>query len=92
MDFALKSANLIFLDEIGKMELFSKIFIKKVTMILDSNTFFIGTMGIRINHPFIEGIKSRNDIEFLQLNRGNQDKILNYLTNKIEVALEFGET
>lgn len=54
--------ELLFIDEIGQMQLYSEKFRKLVSSYLASENDFIGTISAVYGHPFIEEIKSRSDI------------------------------
>ena len=73
--FAIKNCDIIFLDEIGKMEIISKNFQNAVLDAFNSSKIVIATMGLRIRHTFIDEIKSRNDIEILHLTINNRENI-----------------
>jgi len=66
--------DVLYIDEIGQMELFSKSFKRLVNSYLNSSNFFIGTISKVYTDNFIEQILSRNDIELVEImpeNRGN---------------------
>ncbi|NHI92339.1 MAG: hypothetical protein EAX96_07530 [Candidatus Lokiarchaeota archaeon] len=83
-------ADLMIIDEIGKMEIFSENFIEHVKKIIDSDILFIGTMGNKIDHLFIRELKNRKDIKFLFLTRENFDETLKYLKNLVITNLHRG--
>lgn len=66
--------NLIVIDEIGKMELFSEKFKKAVVLALDSENKLLGTTQLSFN-PFVDSIKDRKNCLFLNLTRDNREKI-----------------
>ena len=71
---ATEYCDLIVIDEIGKMELFSEKFQDAVEKGLNSRKPVVGTMGM-INHPFVRLLKSRSDVHFLTLDRGSREYI-----------------
>lgn len=74
MEDALEKAQLIVIDEIGKMELHSPAFREMTLRCLDSGTPTLGTIIWR-SHPFADGIKSRRDVEVIQVNRENRKRL-----------------
>ncbi|MFB0563135.1 MAG: NTPase [Candidatus Lokiarchaeia archaeon] len=78
-----KKADLIIIDEIGKMELFAPTFVVAVREAFDSSKPVLGTIGKNVQHPFIDEIKKRRDIEILNLTRNNRDEIYQRVFNEI---------
>jgi len=79
---ALKNDDLIIVDEIGKMEIFSDKFKEKVLDCLNSEKFVLATIGIG-GDKFIFKIKERNDIIIFQMNRENRDELVDKVLNLI---------
>ena len=69
---AIENCDIVVIDEIGKMELFSEKFQEVVIRGLNKSKPVIGTMG-QINHPFVSLIKSRSDVQVLTIDRGNME-------------------
>ncbi|WP_287586400.1 NTPase [Candidatus Borrarchaeum sp.] len=69
---AIENYDIVVIDEIGKMELFSEKFQDVVIRGLNSSKPVIGTMG-KINHPFVRLLKSRSDVNVLTIDRGNME-------------------
>jgi len=67
-----RGADVVFVDEIGKMETLSKTFVEKVEALLDSPTLVVATVGLR-GEGFIEKVKQRRDIFLWKLTRANRD-------------------
>lgn len=78
--FSDPSARLVMIDEIGKMECFSKKFIALVSGLLESKPLFIATVAIR-GGGLIAEIKKRTDIQLVEVNRNNQDRIIEQVLN-----------
>ena len=77
---AIKTADIIIIDEIGKMELFSQQFQEAVKEALDSNKPVLGTIGKKLMHDFAKKIKTRPDINIIVLNRQQKlDQLLSHL-------------
>jgi nucleoside-triphosphatase len=81
---AIENCDLIVIDEIGKMELFSKNFQEVVEKGLNSRTPVLGTMGM-ISHPFVRSLKSRSDVHILTLNRENRERVYREICNLMEI-------
>ena len=69
-----EECRVIILDEIGKMELFSRRFKDIVIEALNSEKLLIGTIKLKGN-GFIEGIKQRNDTIIIQVTYDNRENI-----------------
>ncbi len=81
LERALEEAELLLIDEIGKMELFSPQFREVVVRSLDSAKPLLGTI-FRGHHPFVDMVKARPDVELLEVRKGEGEKILDYLRKK----------
>ncbi len=75
LDRALQNNDLIIIDEIGKMEIFSDKFKEKVLDCLNSKKLVLATIGIG-GDKFIFKIKERNDVIIFKMNRENRDKLM----------------
>ena len=71
---AIKSKDLIVVDEIGKMELFSPAFKEAIIEALDSKKKFLGTIMLKSN-KFTDRIKERKDTVLLELRPENREFI-----------------
>jgi nucleoside-triphosphatase len=84
---ALKEADLVVIDEIGKMELLSPRFREAVTQALNSGKRVLGTIMLN-PHPFVDEIKRRPEVEVLPVTRDNRTdamkKVLNWLTEVVD--------
>ncbi len=61
--------SVILIDEIGKMELFSRKFRGAVSEALNSQKVVLGVLG-RVNDPLVKNIRRRNDTLVIELWRG----------------------
>lgn len=84
--------DLLYLDEIGQMELFSDKFKLLVIKYLDSPNICISTLSKIYSDEFIESIKSRNDVFLIEIdeeNRGEKEKYIKILLIKIAKAKRY---
>jgi len=79
---ALKDDDLILIDEIGKMEVFSEEFKEKVLDCLNSEKFVLATIGIG-GDKFISKIKERKDIVLFTTNIENRDRLKDRISSLI---------
>ena len=76
-----KIINIYIIDEIGKMELFSKQFEKSVQRIIDNQLFIvIATVPNKHNLQFVEKLKKRQDSKLFTLTRNNRNLTTTYIT------------
>ena len=67
-----RSTKLFIIDEIGKMECFSSLFVKRMTSILDSGKPVIATIALK-GGGFIAEVKKRPGIELWEMTTKNRD-------------------
>ncbi|MFA6376771.1 MAG: nucleoside-triphosphatase [Candidatus Paceibacterota bacterium] len=84
--------SLLYLDEIGQMQLFSDKFREIVFKFLDSPNTCIATITSVFENDFINTIKSRDDVIIVKItpeNRSDQFQFIRALTRKIEKAKNY---
>lgn len=81
--YAIDNADLIIIDEIGKMELFSETFQEVVRKALDSNKPVIGTIGLKLHHPFANEVKRRKDTTVMFLTREKWKETYNQIKDMV---------
>lgn len=84
--------DLLFLDEIGQMQLFSKKFKKLALKYLDAPNTCIATLSKIYSDQLIKNIKKRSDIFLIEINKENRDKKEKYieaLLSKITKAKKY---
>jgi nucleoside-triphosphatase THEP1 len=86
LDADITRAELYVIDEIGKMELLSHKFRNKVIDLLAGPSNFLGTIAKK-GKGFIEQIKSRNDIELIEITRQNRDHLPDQIAKRIKEYL-----
>src|SRR5262249_25272475 len=67
-------ADVVFVDEIGKMETCSKRFVQAVEALLKSSRPLVATVARR-GGGFIEAVRSRPDVELWSVSRANRDEL-----------------
>jgi len=72
---ALEKADVIAIDEVGPMELYSKEFVEAVKRVLESEKPLIGTVHFRVKHPLIDHLKKREDSEILEVTLQNRARL-----------------
>ena len=77
------SAALVVIDELGKMELASKPFRDAVGELFASDADVIATVHV-FRHPFTDALKSRQDVERLQVTAANRADLARVLVRKLE--------
>lgn len=80
---ALESSEIIIIDEIGPMELFSQRFKDLVLKSLDSSNHVIATIKSK-GKRFIDKVKSRSDVMIFNLNSSNREDILRRILEAID--------
>ncbi|MDO8055587.1 MAG: NTPase [Candidatus Hermodarchaeota archaeon] len=85
IDAAVSTADLVLIDEIGKMELIVPEFRQSVLAALDSSKPVLGTIGLRLRIPFAEGIKRRPDLTLLTITPYNRNQLYTQICTKLEI-------
>lgn len=80
---AIKKANIVAVDEIGPMELFSPAFKEAVVQALESNKPLLGTIHHKTRDALISTIKTREDTEILEVTHENRNTLHTLIINKI---------
>ena len=75
-------AALIVIDEVGKMECFSRRFCETVLKALDSPVPVLGTIAMR-GRGFIESVKARPDVEVIAVTRANRDALPSLILERL---------
>ena len=80
---AIQDADIIVIDEIGKMELFSDKLRQAILAALDSKKKVLGTI-MQAPNPFADQIKKRGDVQIIEVERGRGEKILKDIISLIK--------
>jgi len=71
---AVPDAQVVLVDELGKMELASAAFRSQVLALFESSSIVVATVHA-YHHAFTDGLKARPDITLLQVTRANRDDL-----------------
>ncbi len=66
--------QLLYIDEIGQMELYAPLFRKLVEQYLNSPNVFVGTLSAVYEDDFIAGIRKMKDVEIVEITVDNRAK------------------
>ena len=72
---AVRSRDIVVIDEIGKMELFSSSFRDAVIEALESGKKVVGTIMLA-SHPWADEVKRRDDVHVATVTRENRGEVL----------------
>lgn len=92
MNFSVGESDMLYIDEIGQMQLYSEPFKKYVLKCFDSEATTISTISAIYYDPFIEEIKKRTDVILLELTEKNRNSMAEYiltLVRKINKARRY---
>ena len=78
LDKAVQQCDLVVIDEIGKMELFSVNFRQAVLQIIDSGKRILGTIMLNSN-PWADAIKRQPQVNLVAVTRANYHQVLEEL-------------
>jgi len=73
-NFTASEGNLVIIDEIGKMECYSRIFVDMMKRLLDSEKMVMASIARKGGGP-IGHFKSRSDITMIDVTTGNRDSL-----------------
>lgn len=79
-----RGTEIAIIDEIGKMECFSKKFERIVEKLLDSEKVFISTIALK-GSGFIAEVKERNDIRLFEISPANRDSLLSKILQELSL-------
>jgi len=82
---AVSRNKIVVIDEIGKMELFSKAFRESVLKAFDSSNPVVAVIMFK-SHPFADGIKRRHDVRTIQVTEGNRDRLPREILSELGFA------
>ncbi|UCE44046.1 MAG: NTPase [Candidatus Bathyarchaeota archaeon] len=80
---AIENADIIVVDEIGPMEMFSSGFKEAVMKTLKSTRMMIGTLHYRVRDPLINALKADEDTEILEITPENRRGLHTVLIDRV---------
>jgi nucleoside-triphosphatase len=80
---ALEKCNVIVIDEIGPMELFSQKFKQAVTQALESKKLMLTVVHGKAKDPLVTQIKRRVDAEIFNVTFSNREKLTDKLSKQV---------
>lgn len=83
LSFSNPSARLMVIDEIGKMECYSRQFKNLLKEILDSEKWVIATIAFR-GTGFIEELKKRKDLRLFKITQSNRNSMLSDILREVK--------
>ena len=86
LEEALKRDQLLVLDELGRMELFSKLFQQTVHRILEHPVPVLAVIQDRRN-PFLDAIRLRSDVTLIRITEKNRNQVVAEIVNKFSLYL-----
>jgi nucleoside-triphosphatase THEP1 len=75
--------DLVVVDEIGKMECFSRLFRETLVRVLNSGSAVLGSIALKGN-PFIEEIKRRHDVSLIHLSDRSREEAFESVLEHLE--------
>jgi nucleoside-triphosphatase len=84
---AVEECDVVAVDEVGPMELFSEKFKQAVRLAVESGKLVIGVVHWKARDKLIEDIKSREDAEIFTVTYENRDKMHQSVLEKVEEYL-----
>lgn len=80
---AVENADIIVIDEIGPMELFSSDFKDAIMKALESRKMMIGTIHYMTRDPLINALKAHKDAEILEVTPENRGSLHTVLVGRV---------
>jgi len=85
---AIRNADIIIVDEIGPMELFSSAFRDAVVQAVESRKPVLGTIHFGLRNSLISSIKTREDAEIFEVTYENRETLHNLIIGKVVQSLQ----
>jgi nucleoside-triphosphatase len=82
---AVQQCDLVVIDEIGKMELFSADFRRAVSQMIDSGKLILGTIMLNPN-PWADAIKRQPQVNLVTVTRTNYQEVLEELLHWLKAT------
>ncbi|NHK30789.1 MAG: NTPase [Asgard group archaeon] len=78
-----RESDLVIIDEIGKMELFSEPFKNQLLKCLEQGSV-LATITMKGGGKFVWGIKNREDVELIEITTDNRNLIVKEIINRLK--------
>lgn len=88
IDEAVESADVVAIDEVGPMELFSQRFREAVRKAVESQKPLVGVVHWKARDRLIDEVKKREDAEIIEVTANNRDRLHEALVKKALDSLE----
>lgn len=82
LEAAVVGADLVVVDEIGKMEMASERFRRAVESALDSDVPLLGSI-LLVSHPWADAIKRRPDVQVIMLTEENREQVMEQVSARL---------
>jgi len=82
-----RKQQIVVIDEIGKMECFSRLFKETLIKVLDSPNWIIGSIAQK-GDPFIQRIKGRDDVSLIRMTPQNRDGLVGQLLDSLKTQYQ----
>lgn len=86
LEEAVLSADVVLVDEIGKMELTSQRFRAALLRVLDSPKPVLAT-AMAYPDPFVDALKTRPDVQLIEVTPSNRDRLVDELVGTIRALI-----
>jgi len=86
LDLGHVQSRLVMIDEIGKMECFSRRFRDDMTALLNGPKVLVATIALK-GEGFIAQVKDRPDCSLVMVTRENRDQLMSELLTGLEKSL-----
>ncbi|MEB3212487.1 MAG: nucleoside-triphosphatase [Leptolyngbyaceae bacterium] len=84
--------EILYIDEVGQMQMHSDQFKNLVIGYLDANNLCIATVSAVYEDDFIGSVKSRNDVRIVEISPENRDEVFNKLLQEIKLTSAIGKS
>ena len=85
---AIGNADIVIVDEIGPMELFSSAFRDVVVQAVESDKPVLGTIHFGLRDSLVNNIKNREDAEIFEVTYENRETLHNLIIDKVVQSLQ----
>lgn len=79
------SIMVVVVDEVGPMELLSRMFRDAIRRLLDSGKSILGTIHYRCEDPLARRIRSMKDVEVIEVTLDNRDRLPSILYDRLSL-------